>query len=617
MTIQSIPLSKLVPSSANVRKTGAARGIEELAASIEAHGLLQNLQVRSASKGRFEVVAGGRRLAAMTILRRQRKLPKDFPVPCHVLDDEDASEISLAENVVRLAMHPADQFAAFQTLAAQGKGVEEIAARFGVTPSVVSQRLKLASVSPVLIDLYREEEMDLDQLMAFTVSDDHAAQERVWIEQCAYNRSPRAIRAALTAEQVETDDRRVRFVGLDAYLAAGGGMNRDLFQPEHEGYLTSPDLLDRLVAERLEVEAATVRDEGWAWVEIAIQRDHQAFSRFERVRPRREPLTEEAISQRGNLSAEYDALVAEHGEDPDSEIADRLDQLWEQMEAIEASSVSWREEDRMAAGAMISIDHDGDPLVERGLVRPDDARRMRKEAAGEDATPTKASGLSASLVEALTAERTAALRALMMDDQTVALASLCHALALPLFYSFGASDQTSVEVRLTSRDLVRSAGEIETGRAGLLIAERQEAWAAKLPVNPEELFGWLLGQDAGTVSGLLAFCAAQSIDAVQGKSDHANAPRLAHAAALTSALRLDMRDWWSPTKDRYLGRVSKAMMLEAVGEGVSPQAADNLANLKKEPLIDAAERKLSGTGWLPALLRQAEVPDDDAMAFVA
>jgi hypothetical protein len=62
MNIQMIPLNRLIPSPANVRKTGTCLGVEELAASIAAHGLLQNLQVRPAKGGKFEVAAGGRRL---------------------------------------------------------------------------------------------------------------------------------------------------------------------------------------------------------------------------------------------------------------------------------------------------------------------------------------------------------------------------------------------------------------------------------------------------------------------------------------------------------------------------------------------------------------------------
>ena len=181
MKIKMISLTDLVPSTANVRKTGTTNGITELAASIEAHGLLQNLQVRENDSGKFEVVAGGRRHAALKLLAKKKALAKDAPVACNVLGDEDAAEISLAENEMRQAMHPADQFTAFKALIDAGQGIEDVAAKFGVTPTVVRQRLKLASVSPKLMAIYRSGEMTLDLLMAFTVSDDHAAQEAAWL----------------------------------------------------------------------------------------------------------------------------------------------------------------------------------------------------------------------------------------------------------------------------------------------------------------------------------------------------------------------------------------------------------------------------------------------------
>jgi ParB family chromosome partitioning protein len=233
MTIDMIPLNKLIPSPANVRKTGALIGIEELAASIAAHGLLQNLQVRPGDNGKFEVVAGERRLAALKRLAKSRVIAKAEDIACHVLAaEEDASEISLAENVIRLPMHPVDQYEAFKALNDQGKGPREIAARFGCSPAVVKQRLKLGNVSPRLIEAYRNGGIDLDQLMAFTVSDDHAAQEQVWASLPQWNHSPDTIRSHLMVANVEAGDRRVQFVGIKAYKKAGGHIPRDLFQSE-------------------------------------------------------------------------------------------------------------------------------------------------------------------------------------------------------------------------------------------------------------------------------------------------------------------------------------------------------------------------------------------------
>jgi ParB family chromosome partitioning protein len=166
-------------------------------------------------------------------------------------------------------MHPADQFTAFQQLVSAGLGFEEIAARFGLTPTTVRQRLKLANVAPRLFELYRADEINLDQLMALAVTDDHAAQERVWDSAQEWQRNPNTLRRGLTETMVDAaSDPRARFVGIDAYINAGGLIDRDLFQPEHEGYLTDTAKLDRLVAEKLESLAAEVRGEGWKWVEI-------------------------------------------------------------------------------------------------------------------------------------------------------------------------------------------------------------------------------------------------------------------------------------------------------------------------------------------------------------
>src|SRR5271156_3810275 len=195
MTMQTIPLTQLIPSPLNVRKTGAKEGIPALAASIAAPGLLQNLQVRPApDEGLFEVVAGGRRLAALKLRAKQKQIAADYPVPCDAREGADATEISLAENELRLPMHPADQFDAFKKLADDGKGPEEIAARFGTTPKIVAQRLKLAVVSPKLIALYRKEERTLDCLMAFTVADDHRQQEKVWTGRPKWGVDPESIR---------------------------------------------------------------------------------------------------------------------------------------------------------------------------------------------------------------------------------------------------------------------------------------------------------------------------------------------------------------------------------------------------------------------------------------
>ena len=253
---RDIPFDKLVLSQSNVRRIKAGVSVEELAEDIARRGLLQSLNVRpvldadGVETGMFEIPAGGRRFQALSLLVKQRRLAKTAPVPCIVRDV--ASEIlaeddSLAENMQRVSLHPLDQFRAFQALREKGQGEEAIAAAFFVTPQIVKQRLKLASVAPALLEVYAEDGMTLEQLMAFTVNPDHARQVQVWdAVKSSWNKEPYAIRRMLTETSVRASDRRAVFVGVDAYEAAGGVMLRDLFQGDDGGWLDDPALMDRL-----------------------------------------------------------------------------------------------------------------------------------------------------------------------------------------------------------------------------------------------------------------------------------------------------------------------------------------------------------------------------------
>ena len=253
---RDIPFNKLVLSQSNVRRVKTGVSIEELAEDIAQRTLLQSLNVRpvldaeGAETGMFEVPAGGRRYRALELLVKQKRLAKTAPIPCVVREGGIAEEDSLAENIQRVALHPLDQFRAFQALRDKGVGEEEIAARFFVSPAVVKQRLRLAAVSAKLLDVYAEDGMTLEQLMAFTVTNDHARQEQVWEALSrSYNKEPYAIRRQLTEGAIRASDRRAQFVGVDVYEAAGGVLMRDLFQHDDGGWLQDPALLDRLVAE--------------------------------------------------------------------------------------------------------------------------------------------------------------------------------------------------------------------------------------------------------------------------------------------------------------------------------------------------------------------------------
>jgi ParB family chromosome partitioning protein len=609
MTTQTIPLSQLVPSPANVRKTKT--GIEGLAANIAALGLLQNLQVRPTNGKRFEVVAGGRRLAALRLLAKQKKIAPDHPVDCEVRDGAIAVEISLAENEMREAMHPADQFEAFRKLADEGKGEEDIAARFGVTPHVVRQRLKLAVVSPKLIAAYRKGDLTLDCLMAFTVSDDHKQQEKVWKALPDYARQrPDAIRDALTEKHIAADSKLAQFVGVKAYEKAGGAVLRDLFDNEFAGWLTDPALLNRLAAERLKTAAETVRIEGWKWVEIIPDLDWEAMRQFGHAEPQRLPPTEEQQKEIDKLTKEGNAILDEHGEDPDDDaVRDRYWEIEQRIEELSEREAIWPIEVKANAGAVIDIDHNGDLDIRRGLVKPEDKAAVKKAAnakngAAETGKKDDAEhcGLSAALVEDLTVHRTAALQAMLADNPKVALVAVVHALALDCLYTTSAT--SCVKVSGSVAYLTHSAEGIDDSVASKQLDMTTERVTKGMPKQPEKLWAWLAGKDQKALLAILAVCAAGTVDAVQKRrAATERAPDAVHAAQLAEALKLDMADYWQPTAAGYFGRVSKEQTLAAIEEvsGVSKKAS--CSGLKKDALAKAAEKELKGKGWLPAILR--------------
>lgn len=610
--VVTIPLSKLVSSPANVRKVAVNHGLDELAASIEAHGLLQNLTVRFSSSGKksdgkYEVVAGSRRLAALRQLLKQKRIRKNFPVTCCVLKDADGAdvEISLAENVVRTVLHPADQFDAFHALHAKGLGAPDIAARFGISEAVVLQRLKLAAVSPRLLDLYRKGEMTLDQLMVFSISDDHAAQEAAWFDKPHNDRSPRSIRSLLTKALVEGIDRRARFIGVAAYKAAGGTIIRDLFQPDAEGYFTDSQLLDRLVAEKLKEESEKIRKEGWSWVEVLPEQDFAYLSRFGRIPPTEGQLSAKDGKRLKKVCEHYDSIIVDLPDEPSLAVNREIERLEAEMASLTAKRERWSKDDKDRSGAHITLDAEGRVVVVRGLLRRDDRSHDDKKRASQSGEPQgrpskRQGGLSDGLLVDLSAQRTAALRALLAESPEIALQALLHTLILKTFFASDA--ETCLSIHAESADLRRYADGIGESRATEALSKAHRHCLDRLP-DQVDLWSWLGVQDLDTRLALLAYCTSVTINAVQARHGSEADSRLEHANALATTLNLDMADWWEPTPERYLDHVSKDLILAAVREAASPQAAENIARMKKPAMIARAGELLAGKRWLPEPLR--------------
>lgn len=609
-TIITVPLNKLKKSPKNVRKVPHTTGeLDALAASIAALGMLQYPIVEpeagpnSKPTGHYLVNAGeGRRMAQLLRVKR-KEIKKDEPVSCLLDSGQNATEISLAENAIRASMHPADEYDAFAALHKdQGMATEDIAARFGVSPAVVRQRLKLAAVSPALLTLYREGEMNLEQLMAFTITDDHARQEEVWAA-LGWEKGRRAILRQLTEGQIEIDDRRVVFVGLEVYEAAGGGVVRDLFD-EESSYLTDVPLLDRLTREKLQLAAQPVIAEGWKWVEVAIQFDYaqtNVMSSIDAV-PRDLSTDEQAKLEAAKERLEYLNNEAEQN-DPSEDVLQEIAALEAEVETL--TEEVYRAEDIARAGAFVGLGHNGGVRIERGYLRPEDTipdgKGTEEESNQADTeTLTAIKGLSASLVTDLTAQRTMALCNDLARAPELALVAVTHALAAKAFYPYEGLSCLGLALNQTS--LEHLVPGIEASLAGKAVAARHNAWAARMPEDPQALWAFVEGLETNELMALLAHCASLALNAVQRTGDRPQTGGLAHAGILASAMKHDLTRYWQPTAAGYLGRVSKELILEAVREGAGEKAARQIADLKKAAMALRAEELLAEKGWLPPLL---------------
>lgn len=630
---REIPLAKLVPSEANVRRTGRQNGIEQLAASIAAHGLIQSLSVRplldddGKETGKFAVSGGNRRLAALKLLANRKEIAKNHPVPC-IVNTGNEEEVSLAENIIRENLHPADQFEAFQRQVTEhGKSIEEIAARFGVTVQFVRQRLRLAAISPKLMQVYREDGLTLDQMMAFAITEDHARQEQVF-EALSWSKEPGTIRRMLLEQHVEADDRRAVFVGAVAYEAAGGVIVRDLFSEEGDGYFADSALLDRLALLKLGVDAEALKDaEGWKWVQCFI--DFPYSHGLRREFPQPVPLSDEVERKLDALQAEYDRLTAAY-DDADEipeDVAMELDRLQAETDELVDCDHVYAPEVIARTGAILSLAHDGTVRIERGFVRPEDAGAAAtgtgEEGEGGEPTgldkadSTKDRTLSDALVRDLTAHRTLGLRLALGGNPDIALIAVTHALASQLFYPFG-DRVTCLDLNARETALGGFAQGIEDTAAAKALGDRHEAWSIELPQDAAKLWGFIAELDGARCMRLLAHCASLTVSAVRQPNDR-EPQKFATADRMAQAVALDMSAHWQPTARSYLSRVSKAQIVEAVKEVASEDAARRIAGLKKKAMAEAAEKLMAGTGWLPVLLRslKSDQPNEAKTLAVA
>ena len=577
--MQTIQLSNLsVSKHFNVRKTDTKKGLDELTSSIAAHGLLENLIViKTKEKNKFEVVAGGRRLTALHLLQKQGKLPKTHAVNCQIVEEDKAEEISLAENVVRSQMHPADQFEAWAKLSSE-MSIADIAARFGVAEITVEQRLKLGRVSPKLMKAYRNEELSLESLMAFTITDDHAKQEDVFkqFKDSWQIRQPNTIRSALTETMVRGDDKLAKFVGLDTYKLAGGAFRTDLFGERDSFYLEDLALLHELAEEKLNRVAVPLKEK-WKWVEIRLEfgwEDKQQYGRFHPHQIGEIP--KKLLKQQEVLEGKMEEMDA--AEDYDDDAADALRKEQEELEAKLAEYSGFTEEERASSGCVITIQHNGTVEILEGMIHPDDKKAAAKsanstEGASVSNTAKHTMPYSQALVDRLKNYRLQVERPYMAQNFEVAFDATVYMMCLRSLNSAHSYYYGKDWLRVKPENYHFPHLMVSEDKTGTALHSEEEKLFASLPL------AWMNIKDEGekfkafcelsleVKQRLFAACVSRSLMPQLSIEDKPSPV----AEAVFKRLDIDVAKHWRPSQTNFFDRVTKKDVLE-IGEYIFGEA---------------------------------------------
>ncbi len=608
--IQSIPLNKLVPSKRNVRRQTDPIADAQLRADVEARGLLQNLIVTAAKKprGSYAVEAGGRRLAALKALMAEGKLAKDHEVPCLVLDDigTNVAEASLAENFQKLAMNPADECLAFQHFIEKGSDIEGVARRFGLTVRFVEGRLRLAGLAPIVFQALADGEISLDVAKAYATTPDRERQAYVF-EQMAkgYGAAhPDSVRRMMTQATVAASDPRARFVGEEAYLEAGGRIERDLFADEASTRWLDIAILERLASEKMEAAAAATASEiGLGWVRPSLDQfiGWQHTEGLERVPLEQPPLSGEEEAKLAELetaAADYEAVLEdeEASEEERTAAETELAAVESAIEAITEKAPVVDEALLPQVGAFLVLGADGQPKLHNVLyvekVQSDaDGEPNESGESGERPTARKPGTLSQRLVDELAIQRRDILAAHVAADPDFAL-DLAIFLMVDRQPGYGAGRSgSSLSARPPQEPVLGfktpdAAATITRGEAsealdrswmgGESLGERFDAFRA---LDPEARAAWLGHAVAGTLEASL------NVEGTSACRFHDHLGRL---------LGIDVAAWWRPTAINFFDRVAKPIMFEALADVGGPALAARYASSKKAALAETCEKIFSG-----------------------
>ena len=669
--IQMVKLSKLVPSSLNVRKIREDVA-EGFAASIAARGLLQNLIVTPLKKprGSFGIVAGESRYAGLMLLASRGEIvADDYDVPVKLMTGDDImlSEVSLDENFRRSDLTPADECRGFHFILSQGGDVEGVAKRFGVTRRFVEGRLRLATLAEPIFEALASGKITLDLAKAYASTANHERQLLVW-NSYGHNsyQSADSIRRIIANESMKSSDPVARLVGVEAYEGAGGVVDRDLFSNNGDRW-TNPEIAQRLAAALMETEAKRIGDErGLAWIRpVATDSTWDAARGLFRVTLPRQPMSDEDMVRAATIGERIETLEAEMADEDLAEDAFQAfeaeyEELQGELTAIQQRPAILPPELAARVGAFLTLTQSGEMVLDGSfysetpltvtVVAPeapaegseDDGTGGDGEPTGraepapttfriEEGNPTGTAGKSGDVDPDIAAPGGKTLSQVLQDQLAVQRrdvlgAALIANPALALDYMLfvmvdertGPGSRPGTTIRAsTPQDPVLS-NNVPGSRARDYLAEVHDGLDASWTASSDKVARFeafrVLGDEVK--AAWLAWIVATSLEAKETYTTGQNAMQ----NRLATILDVDVATWWRPTSENFFDRVSKGTMLSLLDEVGGPALSGRHASQKKTEIsascqklfagdaIVEAEVKEAALAWVPAAMRFNDLP---------
>lgn len=579
----TVPFDRLVhDTGANVRKHYDPGAITEMKASILADGIIQPIAVRPPVVGDadlggqlYRIFAGGRRFRAMSELVAEKKLPADYAVPIIVrdVDETTASALSLAENLIREDMTPADEFRAFAKLADQGQSVADIALRYGQTERYVKGRMALARLHPDILAAFEEKQIGYAAACAYTTNPDVEVQFKFFKDGGWGRGQDYQIKSAMRQAAIRAESSLAQFIGEEAYLAAGGIIHEDLFG--EDVYWISGELIEGLKAAAVERRRAEYMAEGWSFFATTDELGLPGMWGLSSVSPEGSDLSVE--------EAERLDKIAEHleGSDPDDDDPE-LRAMSEEYDRLDARSSTFTAEQKADTGIVIDLNNmDMRFGVKTGAADDDEPLGAASKQAGKAQKDPLA--LTQPLKDKVGETATAALKTAVASDPHRALALVAATIEHVEGFNSGECRPSRLHVERVDP---YSYGGTEQKKRGIA-----KAFTAYVAMTPDDLLT------------VFASLAARSIDLTEKwlmkQSYNDDKPREGVRSDFLNAFAAEPLEGFDP--EAWFLACTKPMIDAAMREITGYSATKP----KKADMAREAAEKARETGWLPKPLRLA------------